>query len=70
MDYWLIDNEVIPLESAMMDVTHIDIAIQSCHDVQLAIVKNKVLSPLTVRSCIITVFCGCLDCISGYTVNG
>ena len=70
MDYWSIDNEVIPLESAMMDITHISITIRSCHDVQLAIVRNIVLSALTVRSCIITVFCGCLDCISGYTVTG
>ena len=70
MDYWLIGNEVIPLESAMVDVTHIDIAIRSCHDVQLAMVRNIVLSPSTVRSYIITIFCGCFDGISGYTVNG
>ena len=49
MDYWLIDNEVIPLESAMMDVTHIDIVIRSCHVVQLTIVTNIVLRLVTVE---------------------
>ena len=66
MDVWSIDNEVIPLESAMMDIPNISITIRSCHDVQIVIIRNIVLNPLTVRSYLITVFFGCLDCISGY----
>ena len=35
-----IDNEVIPLESAMMDIPNISIMIRSCHDVNIVIIRK------------------------------
>ena len=66
MDDWSIDNEVIPLDSAMMDLPNISITIRSCHDVHIVIVRSTMLNPSKVRSYLITTSGGCFDCVSGY----